>query len=103
MNSIPQIKIPYRSGNSNHVYHQYTIKAERRDELKNYLQENGIPTMIYYPVPLHFQNAYQQFGIGEGAFPVTEGLSKTVLSLPMHTEMDTEELAYICDTIKKFY
>lgn len=103
LNSIPQIKIPYRSGNSNHVYHQYTIKAERRDELKNYLQENGIPTMIYYPVPLHFQNAYKQLGIGEGAFPVTEGLSKTVLSLPMHTEMDTEELAYICDTIKKFY
>jgi dTDP-4-amino-4,6-dideoxygalactose transaminase len=58
--------------------------------------------MIYYPVPLHLQKAYQRTGFGEGSFPVTEKLSKTVISLPIHTEMSTEELAYICQVIKDY-
>jgi UDP-2-acetamido-2-deoxy-ribo-hexuluronate aminotransferase len=100
---IPQVKIPVRAKNSTHVFHQYTLQAEKRDNLKNFLEEKGIPTIIYYPVPLHFQKAYRRNGIGEGSFPVTEKLSKTVISLPIHTEMKTEELEYITNQIKAFY
>ena len=101
--TIPGVKTPHRAGNSTHVYHQYTLKVERRDELKKYLEDLGIPTMIYYPVPLHFQKAYARAGFGEGSFPVTEQLSKTVISIPIHTEMKTAELAFITESIKKFY
>ena len=103
LSNIPQVIIPVRAKNSTHVFHQYTLQVERRDELKKYLEENGIPSMIYYPVPLHFQKAYKKDGFGEGSFPVTERLSKTVISLPIHTEMQTEELKYIVDQIKNFY
>lgn len=100
---IPQIKIPYRFHKSTHVFHQYTLQAERRDELKKYLEAQGIPTMIYYPVPLHLQNAYRTNDAKRNAFPVTEKLSQTVISLPIHTEMNTEELDFICSRIKQFY
>jgi UDP-2-acetamido-2-deoxy-ribo-hexuluronate aminotransferase len=103
LQDIPQIKTPCRSKNSTHVYHQYTLKVEARDELKKYLEKQHIPSMIYYPVPLHFQKAYVRSGFGAGTFPITEMLSKTVISLPIHTEMDTDELSYICETLKKFY
>ena len=101
--NIPELQLPYRSPNSTHVYHQYTIQATRRDELKTYLEKQGIPTMIYYPIPLHFQKAYARAGFSEGSFPVTEKLSKSVISLPIHTEMKIDELAFICDTIRNFY
>ncbi len=103
LRAVQGIVIPQRVAYSTHAFHQYTLRAERRDELKTYLEERGIPTMIYYPVPLHFQKAYQQVGVGEGSFPVTEKLSKTVISLPIHTEMKMEELHYIVKTIKRFY
>lgn len=103
LREIKQIKIPSRAKNSTHVFHQYTLRVERRDELKKYLEEKGVPSMIYYPVPLHFQKAYQRNGFGEGSFPVTEKLSATVISLPIHTEMKTEELQYITDQVKNFY
>jgi UDP-2-acetamido-2-deoxy-ribo-hexuluronate aminotransferase len=96
---LSDVVIPLRSKNSTHVFHQYTIKAQRRDELKDFLQSKGIPTIIYYPVPLHHQKAYFQ----KTSFPVTEQLSKEVLSLPMHTEITDEQLDYICKTIKSFY
>jgi UDP-2-acetamido-2-deoxy-ribo-hexuluronate aminotransferase len=97
------ITTPSRSANSTHVFHQYTVKAERRDELKDHLARNGVPTMIYYPVPLHFQPAYKQAQSGPGSFPVTEELSKTVLSLPIHTEMNNDQIEFICAAIKNFY
>jgi dTDP-4-amino-4,6-dideoxygalactose transaminase len=100
---VRRIKTPYRTPESTHVFHQYTLRVERRDELKTFLESKGIPTMIYYPVPLYLQKAYQQPGYGEGSFPITEKLSKTVISLPIHTEMDEEELSFICKTIKEFY
>ena len=73
-----------------------------RDALKNYLEDMGIPTMIYYPIPLHLQAAYRQPGFEEGSFSVTEKLSRTVISLPIHTEMDEDQLAYICDAVSRF-
>ena len=68
-----------------------------------YLKEHSIPSMIYYPIPLHLQKAYQSDRYGEGDFPVAEKLSKTVLSLPMHTELDEEQLNYIVEEIKRFF
>jgi UDP-2-acetamido-2-deoxy-ribo-hexuluronate aminotransferase len=103
LHKIPAIKIPKRAAYSSHVFHQYTVQAEQRDALKQYLEAKGIPTMIYYPVPLHFQKAYRSEGFGAGAFPVTEMLSKTVISLPIHTEMQPEELTYIAAQIQDFY
>ena len=103
LGQIAGIQIPFRSGKSTHVFHQYTIQVAKRDKLKVYLEGEGIPTMIYYPIPLHLQKAYSRVGFGEGSFPVTERLSKSVLSLPVHTEMKEDELEFICATIKKFY
>lgn len=104
LQDIPFLRIPVRSTNTTHVYHQYTLRVEegKRDACRSYLQDHGIPTMIYYPTPLHLQPAYRRTGLGEGAFPVTEKLSRTVLSLPIHTEMDEEQLSYICGTIAQF-
>lgn len=99
------IVIPQRSGNSTHVFHQYTLKIKdgRRDALQNFLKERGVPSMIYYPVPLHLQKAYIGYGYKEGDFPVAEKLSKEVLSLPVHTEMDEEQILYITQQIKAFF
>jgi dTDP-4-amino-4,6-dideoxygalactose transaminase len=105
LSSIQQIQIPLRVSYSTHAFHQYTIKVTGvdRDEFKLYLDKCNVPTMIYYPVPLHLQKAYKQTGIERGSFPVTEKLSKTVLSLPVHTEMDEEQLNYICTIIQKYF
>ncbi len=104
LNGIQSLRTPFRVSYSTHVFHQYTIVVNDidRDNLKSYLQEKNIPTMIYYPVPLHLQKAYRRENIGPGSFPVSEKLSTTVLSLPIHTEMDNEQLSYICDAIKSF-
>lgn len=103
--NLSEICIPKRSKNSTHVFHQYTIRVKnaKRDLVKKYLEERGIPTMIYYPVPLHFQKAYQQPGLGKGSFPVTEQLSDEVLSLPIHTEMTAVQLDYIVQTLTSFF
>lgn len=95
---------PVRSERSSHVFHQYTIRiaGRDRDEFQKYLTANDIPSMIYYPVPLHLQPAYRRTGFGEGSFPVTEKLSKTVISLPIHTELEHNQLAYICDVVNRF-
>jgi UDP-2-acetamido-2-deoxy-ribo-hexuluronate aminotransferase len=104
LSDIPNVKIPARAPYSTHVFHQYTIQvSNRRDELKRFLEELGIPTMIYYPVPLHLQKAYAKPGFPRGSFPLTEKLSDTVLSLPIHTEMKIEELSFITSSIKKFF
>jgi UDP-2-acetamido-2-deoxy-ribo-hexuluronate aminotransferase len=89
---------------STHIYHQYTLKIinSDRDKLKNYLQEKGIPCAVYYPVPLHLQKAYAHYGYKEGDFPVSEKLSRIVLSLPMHTELDNEQLEYITSSVLEF-
>jgi len=91
-------QIPVRSPQSSHVFHQYTIKVQgNRDELRNQLSKNGVPSMVYYPQPLHMHIAYRYLGYKQGDFPVTEYLAKQVISLPMHTELTTEQLTYICE------
>ncbi|MEO5600409.1 MAG: DegT/DnrJ/EryC1/StrS family aminotransferase [Cyclobacteriaceae bacterium] len=98
------LQTPLRAKNSTHVFHQYTLKMQgkNRDDFQKYLTSKGIPSMIYYPVPLHLQKAYQRPGFGTGSFPTTERLSKTVISIPIHTEMQPEELDFICNTINQF-
>ena len=103
--AISQIKIPTRIPESSHVFHQYTIQVDggKRDELKGFLQEQGIPSMVYYPIPLHLQPAYAQFGYQKGDFPMAEMLCETVLSLPIHTEMDPAEQEFIIQNVKQFF
>jgi dTDP-4-amino-4,6-dideoxygalactose transaminase len=105
LSEIPEITIPERSDFSTHIFHQYTIKlsTEKRDSLKAYLMEKKVPSMIYYPVPLHLQQAYKDLGYKEGDMPVSEQLCHQVLSLPMHTEMDERQLKYITDQIETYF
>lgn len=99
------IIIPLRSGQSTHVFHQYTLKVKngRREALRNFLNERGVPSMIYYPVPLHLQKAYKGYGYKEGDFPVAERLSEEVLSLPVHTEMEEDQILFITEQVKAFF
>ncbi len=100
----PRIKTPVRSKFSTHVFHQYTLVIDKLDQfaLQKFMGEKEIPAMIYYPVPMHMQKAYQDPRYTEGDFPVTEMLSKSVISLPMHTELDEEQLAYITQSVLEF-
>jgi len=100
---LEDLIIPMRVTYSSHSYHQYTIRTGMRDELQAFLKVRGIPSMIYYPSPIHLQEAYRYLGYNEGDFPVAEQLSREVLSLPMHTEMNEDQLGYITDTILEFF
>ncbi|MCF8331233.1 MAG: DegT/DnrJ/EryC1/StrS family aminotransferase [Bacteroidales bacterium] len=100
-----KIKIPARTAYSTHVFHQYTITLDQsidRVNMQKYLKDNGIPSMVYYPVPLHLQKAYRHDGKTKGTMPVAENLSGQVLSLPMHTELDEEQLHHICSKVIEF-
>lgn len=98
------LTIPTRVKNSTHVFHQYTLKVKNinRNELKKYLAEQQIPSMIYYPIPLHFQKAYQSAANAAGSLPVTEKLCTTVISLPMSPEVNNEQFDYIINHINAF-
>jgi UDP-2-acetamido-2-deoxy-ribo-hexuluronate aminotransferase len=102
---VEQIKIPALAPYSSHVFHQYTLQvpAEQRDALKAYLQEKGIPSMVYYPVPLHLHEAYAYLGYKAGDFPVSESLCERVISLPMHTELTEEQQTFIAETMVDFF
>lgn len=99
-----KIKTPFRSKNSTHVFHQYTLQLNGvdRNKLREFLASKEIPSMIYYPIALHMQKAYKSDRYKEGAFPVTEKLCGCVLSLPMHTELEEETLKYITDSVLEF-
>jgi dTDP-4-amino-4,6-dideoxygalactose transaminase len=100
--NIPDLAAPLRAQNSSHVFHQYTLTLKnetQRNALKKHLEEASIPTMIYYPTPLHQQQAYYQ----NISMPLTEDLCKRVLSLPIHTEMEQDQLIYITGEIKKYF
>ncbi len=99
-----KIRVPARAPWSQHVFHQYTLVLEGidRDALSQYLAEKGIPSMIYYPVPGHRQKMFEQSGIQAKEMPVTDWLTSRVISLPIHTELDQEQLEYITRTILGF-
>ncbi len=100
----PRLKIPARFPGSSHVFHQYTLvlNGVDRSKLIEHLNAREIPAMVYYPVPIHLQKAYLDPRYKPGDFPVTESLSKSVISLPMHTEMEEEQLQYIISSVLEF-
>ncbi|MBC7411187.1 MAG: DegT/DnrJ/EryC1/StrS family aminotransferase [Bacteroidia bacterium] len=100
----PKIKTPVRASNSTHVFHQYTLqlKGVERNALREYLATKDIPSMIYYPLPLHHQKAYANATYSDEQFPITLDLCANVISLPMHTEMTELELKYITDEVLNF-
>lgn len=103
---MEELQTPVRQPNSTHVFHQYTllVKNGQRDALQAHLQEQKIPNMIYYPVPLYKQEAYKNAGMnGKEILPVTELLCDSVISLPMHTELDKETLEYICEAVRSYF
>jgi UDP-2-acetamido-2-deoxy-ribo-hexuluronate aminotransferase len=99
------LTIPTRVKNSTHVFHQYTLKCNgiNRDDLKRYLAEKKIPSMVYYPIPLHKQKAYLSSKIVTGGLPVTENLCSCVISLPISPEITDEQLAYIITNVNEFF
>lgn len=104
-NSFSDVIIPYREVNSTHVFHQYTLKIinGKRDDFKKYLLDKGIPSMIYYPLPLHHQKAYQSLSKISGELDVSIKLCKEVISLPIHTEFADEQLNYITQHIINYF
>jgi UDP-2-acetamido-2-deoxy-ribo-hexuluronate aminotransferase len=102
---VDELEIPERRLNSTHVFHQYTLKVKngKRNELQKYLSDKGIPSMIYYPLPLYKQEAFQQFVSSDFVLPISEKLCDQVLSLPIHTEMNSDHMNYICDSVKSFF
>jgi dTDP-4-amino-4,6-dideoxygalactose transaminase len=97
------IKLPFVAESCNSIYHQYVVKAPRRDELNEHLQNNGIGTQIYYPLPLHLQPCFKYLNYRDGDFPVAEEASRTVLSLPIFAELTEEQITYIANKIREFY
>ncbi|MEM9884541.1 MAG: DegT/DnrJ/EryC1/StrS family aminotransferase [Bacteroidota bacterium] len=102
---IAALQIPARQSNSTHIFHQYTLKVKngKRDELKDHLQARNIPSMIYYPVPLHHQKAYAHYFDQKKSLPVTEQICQEVVSLPIHTEMKEEVQTYIIEHVTNFF
>jgi dTDP-4-amino-4,6-dideoxygalactose transaminase len=101
--TLPHARIPIRAANSSHVFHQYTLVlcGKDRNEIRAALAEVGIPSMIYYPVELHNQKAYKDSDYSDKDFPITCELCKSVLSLPMHTEMQQDQLAFIIQHVTR--
>ena len=97
----PKLLLPLRTTSSTHVFHQYTvqIKDGRRDEVRLKLRERGIPSMVYYPLPVHRQAAYRTLVRCSGTLPVATALCESVLSLPIHTEMTPEMVQYIAENL----
>lgn len=105
LGNISGLTIPTRVANSSHVFHQYTliVKDGKRDALKDYLNESGIPAMIYYPIPLNEQEAFKTIGAVAGKLDVTYDLCKSVISLPMHTELKQDQQVFIAEHIQSFF
>lgn len=102
---IDQLETPRTSEQSTHVFHQYTLKTNNIDRIAfiDFLKERGIPAMVYYPVPLHQQKAYVRPEFKDENYPITMELCKSVISLPIHTEMDDEQLKYITESVKEYF
>jgi UDP-2-acetamido-2-deoxy-ribo-hexuluronate aminotransferase len=107
LGQVEGLSIPGRAANSTHVFHQYTLRIhagrEKRDRIQSLMAERGVPSMIYYPVPLHVQEAYAPYGFKAGDYPISEKCSEEVISLPMHTELDRTQVEYIVEQFLACY
>jgi dTDP-4-amino-4,6-dideoxygalactose transaminase len=95
------VQTPFEGSDGTHVYHQYTIRIKNRDLVKQRLDEGKISSMIYYPVPLHLQQAYRDLGMGPGSLPVTEQIAREALSLPMYPELTDDQIRGVAEAVKK--
>jgi dTDP-4-amino-4,6-dideoxygalactose transaminase len=100
---LDRVVLPKTDGQNYHVFNQYTIRAQKRDDLRAYLKERHIGTEIYYPVPMHLQGCYRDLGYHKGAFPVSERAAEEALSLPIYAELTDEKLDYVVQAIADFY
>ena len=100
----PRVETPAIASYSTHVFHQYTLKIKGIDQYacQDFMQAHDVPAMIYYPMPIHTQEAYGPENFKHEDFPVTNELCNSVISLPMHTELDEEQLTYVCKTLEAF-
>lgn len=103
LKDIKSISLPIVRQNTVHSFHLFVIRAKDRDELKNFLQENGVQTLVHYPKALPFEPAYSYLKQAEDDFPVSAGLQRSVLSLPIHPELTDEQINYVCGMIRSFY
>ncbi len=97
------ITVPVTEKGNEHVFNQYTVRAQKREELRAYLKDKGIGTEVYYPIPLHLQSCYKSLGHQKGAFPASEQASEQALSLPVYAELTDAQQTYVVETISRFY
>lgn len=102
-NLLDRVVLPKTESANSHVFNQFTIRVQRRDQLRAYLKDKQIGTEVYYPVPLHLQGCYGNLGYHKGDFPVTERASEEALSIPIYAELTGEQQAYVVENIAKFY
>lgn len=103
LSGVGDVVTPVLANGATSVYHLYVIRTNKRDALQQYLNENGVGTLIHYPLPPHLQEAYQELGYKKGDFPLAETIADTCISLPMFPGLTDEQVKQVCDTIKQFY
>jgi len=103
LTDVPEITLPPRPENRRSTIHLYMIRAKRRDELIQYLSQQGVEAKVHYPIPLHLQRAAQSLGYRQGDFPVAEAQAKEIVTLPVHQYLSDDEVEYMVDRIRSFY
>ena len=97
------LQLPVTSPGNTHIYHVYAVLTEKRGSLQKFLGERGVPTIIYYPQPLHLQKVYADLGFRRGDFPVAEAVSEKILPLPMYPELTDAQVDYVCEVVAGFF
>jgi dTDP-4-amino-4,6-dideoxygalactose transaminase len=97
------IRLPVRASDSTHIFHQYVIRTPERDRLRAFLQDRGVGTEVYYPVPLHLQPCFRGLGQSAGAFPRAEAAAKEVLALPIYGELTEIQQGWVVEAIREFF
>lgn len=103
LGGVAAVRTPVVAPGNEHIFHQYTLRVERRDALQAHLKEKGIGSAVYYPIPLHLQQCFAHLGYRAGRFPHTEQATREVISLPVYPELRRDQLDYVIDAIRAFY
>jgi dTDP-4-amino-4,6-dideoxygalactose transaminase len=103
LSGLREVVCPHAGPDTTHVFHVYALKAQRRDQLAEFLEKQGIRTMVHYPIPLHLQPAYNGLGYRKGDFPIAERTCKEIISLPMHPFLTDQQIRRVCANIRGFY